>query len=156
MRISIGGDHRGFLLKGTLAEWLRQSRHEVTDVGANCAESSDYPDFAAAVAEQVSRGEADRGILICGSALGMAIVANKFIHVRAGPVHDEESARLSRAHNDLNVLCLSSDQWESRDVTGLVKLWLETPFDGGRHARRVDKIREIEQRNFVDGAAPGG
>ena len=145
MRIAIGSDHRGFTLKGRLVEMLGGMGHEVTDVGADSAESSDYPDYAAAVARQVSRGEADRGVLVCGSSIGMCIAANKFPGVRAGTCNDELTAEISRRHNDLNVLCLSGDVLGQRDVEPLLRTWLDTAFEGGRHARRVDKITAIEK-----------
>ena len=107
----------------------------------------DYPDIAAAVARRVSAGEVDRGILICGTGLGMCIAANKFPGVRAAPCHDDLTAEMSRRHNDLNVLCLSGDILGERLVDRLVAIWLSTEFEGGRHARRVQKISELECSN---------
>ena len=144
MRIAIGADHRGFVLKGALCDLLRKARHVVEDVGTHSAESCDYPDYAAAVARRVSSGQAERGILVCGSALGMAIAANKIAGIRATPCHDEATTRLSRQHNDANVLCLSADGISPEEAGRLTKLWLETAFEGGRHARRVEKIRQLE------------
>lgn len=144
MRIAIGGDHRGFEIKQTLAAALRQQGHQVDDVGTHSAESCDYPDFAAAVGRRVSAGQAERGVLICGSAIGMSIAANKFRGVRAAPCNDERSCVMSRKHNDLNVLCLSADVLDAPQIIALTQTWLATEFEGGRHQRRVEKIRQLE------------
>ena len=145
MRIAVGSDHRGLAMRSRIVDLLRQLDQEVIDVGAFDADSVDYPDVAAAVASRVSGGEVQRGILICGTGLGMCIVANKFPGVRAAPCHDDLTAELSRRHNDLNVLCLSGDMLGDRLVDRLVTIWLKTDFEGGRHARRVQKIAELEQ-----------
>lgn len=145
MRIAIGSDHRGFDLKKKVIAVLQEAGHDVQDAGASGDQSVDYPDFAAVVAKQVSDGEQDRGILICGTGIGMAIAANKFPRVRAAPCTDEVTAEISRRHNDLNVLCLSADLLSSRVVQRMVDVWINTEFEGGRHARRVDKITGIEQ-----------
>jgi ribose 5-phosphate isomerase B len=126
---------------------LTRLGQEAIDVGTDEQGPVDYPDVAAAVAGQVSRKEVDRGILICGSGLGMCIAANKFPGVRAAPCHDDLTAEMSRRHNDLNVLCLSGDILGERLVDRLVGIWLKTEFEGGRHARRVRKIAELEHRN---------
>ena len=144
MRISIGGDHRGFHLKQVLVPWLRSAGHEVTDEGAATTDSVDYPDYAAKVAHRVAHGEADRGILVCATGVGMCITANKVHGVRATTVADEEVARLSRQHNDVNVLCLSGDRLEPPAAQRIVEVWLDTEFEGGRHARRVEKIADLE------------
>jgi ribose 5-phosphate isomerase B len=144
MRIAIGADHRGFTEKGQLVELLRRQGHDVTDLGAHNAEPSDYPDFAAAVGRHVGTGQADRGILVCGSGIGVCIAANKVHGVRAGVVHDLREAEMSRRHNDLNVICLSADEPGPTPLADLLRVWFETPFEGGRHARRVDKIRQME------------
>jgi ribose 5-phosphate isomerase B len=115
------------------------------DVGADGNESVDYPDVAAVVAEKVSKGEVDRGILICGTGIGMCIAANKFTGVRAAPCHDDITAEMSRRHNDLNVLCLSADLLGEKLIDRMVEIWLNTEFEGGRHARRVEKITELEK-----------
>ena len=143
MRISVGNDHRGLILKSGLVPLLRSWGHEVVDEGTNEAGSADYPDFAAIVAGKVSRGEVDRGILVCGSGVGMAIAANKFPGVRATIVPNERVARLCRQHNNVNVLCLSEEQ--IGEYAALVKAWLEAEFEGGRHATRVDKITACER-----------
>lgn len=145
MRVSIGSDHRGFHIKAKLSELLREQGHEVVDAGTFDEQSIDYPDVAAAVAGAVSHGAADRGILICGTGIGMAIAANKFAGVRAATCHDEVTAEMSRRHNDVNVLCLSGDMLGERRMDRMVKLWLETEFEGGRHARRVAKITDLER-----------
>lgn len=145
MRIAIGSDHRGYQLKQQLADLIRSKGHEVEDVGADGEESVDYPDFAEQVARKISAGEIDRGILICGTGIGMAITANKFKGVRAGTCTDEVTAEISRRHNNLNVLCLSADMVSPRTAERMVKIWIETEFEGGRHQRRLDKIAEIEK-----------
>jgi ribose 5-phosphate isomerase B len=144
MRIAIGSDHRGFDAKRRLVPMLRQLGHEVTDVGADSHDSVDYPDFAFQVAKSVSEGRVDRGILICGTGIGMCIAANKIKGVRAAPCHDSITVEMSRRHNDANVLCLSADLLGDELIGRIVRLWLETEFEGGRHARRVDKIKRIE------------
>lgn len=146
MRIAIGSDHRGFALKGKLLDLLQHLGHDALDVGAPNAESSDYPDYAEAVARRVAQGEVERGILVCGSGIGMAIAANKVPGVRAAPCHDEITAEMCRRHNDVNVLCLSADMLGEKIIDNLVKTWLTTEFEGGRHARRVEKISAMEAR----------
>jgi ribose 5-phosphate isomerase B len=147
MKIAIGSDHRGFELKKRLIGALEKMGHAVENLGVNGTESSDYPDFAFAVAESVGQKESDRGILICGTGIGMCMAANKVAGVRAANVHDTITAELSRRHNDANVLCLSGDLLGEELVERLVKTWLTTDFEGGttRHARRVDKILKYEQ-----------
>lgn len=145
MKIVLGSDHRGVDAKRRLMEMLRNDGHEVTDVGPADGESVDYPDYAAFVAQQVSQGRADRGILICGTGIGMCITANKFRGVRAAPCHDSVTAEMSRRHNDANVLCLSADLLGDDLIDRMVKIFLETKFEGGRHARRVEKILKIEE-----------
>jgi ribose 5-phosphate isomerase B len=145
MRIAIASDHRGFHLKEKVISLLKAKGHEVIDDGPSNESSVDYPDFAALVAKKVSSGTADRGILICGTGIGMAIAANKFPGVRAAACVDEVTAELSRRHNDLNVLCLSGDLLSSRSTERLVEIWMSTEFEGGRHQRRVEKIRELEE-----------
>lgn len=146
MRVAIGSDHRGFDMKTKIIQILEAKGIEVEDEGTTGTESVDYPDFAAVVAGKVSCGQVDRGILICGTGIGMAIVANKFPGVRAAPCHDELTAEMSRRHNDLNVLCLSADMLSERRVGRLIDIWIDTEFEGGRHSRRVDKIAELERR----------
>ncbi len=145
MRIAVGSDHRGVALRTKIIDVLNNLGQEVVDVGTKDDKSVDYPDVAAVVARKVSRGEVDRGILVCGTGLGMAIVANKFPGVRAAPCHDSVTAELSRRHNDLNVLCLSGDILGERLIDRLVETWLNTEFEGGRHLRRVEKVKAIER-----------
>ena len=144
MKIAVASDHRGFTVKGMVLALLSELGHDGLDHGPNSNESVDYPDFAAEVAGAVAEGTAERGILICGTGMGMCIVANKFAGVRAANCHDDLTADMSRRHNDLNVLCLSADLLGDRLVNRMIEIWLETEFEGGRHARRVDKIAEHE------------
>lgn len=150
MKIALGGDHRGFALKNKLVDQLRQWGHEATDLGPDTSGSVDYPDYAEPVARMVASGEADRGILICGSGLGMCIAANKIPGIRAATCQDELSAEMSRRHNNLNVLCLSADRLGEKPIEDMVRIWLETEFDGGRHQNRVDKITALEHK-YCDG-----
>lgn len=145
MKVSIASDHRGVQIKARIAQTLASHGFTVLDEGAHDDEPQDYPDFAAMVAEKVSRGEAQRGILICGTGIGMSITANKFPGVRAAPCYDEVMVELSRRHNDLNVLCLGGDLIGDRNIDDLILLWMRTEFEGGRHARRVGKIEAIDQ-----------
>ena len=147
MRIAVGSDHRGVELRAKLIEFLRQLGQEVVNLGTDNHEEVDYPDIAAAVARKVGSGEVDRGILVCGTGVGMCIAANKIPGVRAAPCHDDITAEMSRRHNDLNVLCLSGDLIGERLADRLVEIWLKTSFDGGRHSRRNQKIADLEHRN---------
>ncbi|MGL4943528.1 MAG: ribose 5-phosphate isomerase B [Thermoguttaceae bacterium] len=146
MIIAIGSDHHGVVMRSDVQNLLTSWGYTVREFGPSVTDNEpvDYPDIAAEVASLVSRGEAERGILICGTGLGMSIVANKFPRVRAAAIWDEFTADLCRRHNDLNVLCLSADMMSEGVAQRIIKVWLETPFDGGRHARRVDKITAIE------------
>jgi ribose 5-phosphate isomerase B len=146
MRIAIGADHRGYPLKEKLRPWLAAQGHEVFDAGTAKTDSVDYPDYAAEVARKVAGGEADRGILVCATGVGMCITANKVPGVRATTCADEEVARLSRQHNDVNVLCLSGDRLDAPAAERILQTWITTPFEGGRHARRLEKIAELERR----------
>ena len=144
MKIAIGSDHRGFEAKARIITILHQLGHEVLDAGPRGRESADYPDFAFEVARAVGEGRAERGILICGTGIGMCIAANKVRGVRAAPCHDCVTAEMSRRHNDANVLCLSADLLGEDLIDRMVRIWLETAFEGGRHARRVEKITRFE------------
>ena len=144
MKIALGSDHRGFEAKRRVLVFLQQLGHEVLDVGTAGSESVDYPDFAYQVASRVSKGEAERGILICGTSIGMCIAANKVKGVRAAPCHDSITAEMSRRHNDANVLCLSADLLGEELIDRMVRIWLETSFENGRLARRVEKIQRYE------------
>lgn len=147
MKISIANDHRGIDLKQRIVEFLQGNGHEVSNMGTDTTDSVDYPDYAAKVCEQVASGEIDRGILICGSGIGMNIAANKHIGVRAVRAQDEYDAEWCRRHNNVNVLCLSADRIGEGSVDRLVDIWLTTEFEGGRHARRIDKLGEFEKRS---------
>lgn len=144
MKIAIGSDHRGFETKKRLVDQMRSLGHEVHDVGAMGPESVDYPDFAFPVAKSVGSHEVDRGILLCGTGLGMCIAANKVRGVRAVSCQDTVTAEMSRRHNDANVLCLAADLIGDDLMEQMVRIWLSTDFEAGRHARRVDQIRKIE------------
>ncbi|QDU77342.1 Putative sugar phosphate isomerase YwlF [Bremerella volcania] len=146
MKIAIGSDHRGYEVKTKIIEHLKKLGHESVDCGAHDCNSIDYPDIATAVAEKIVSGEVDRGILICGSGIGMAITANKFPGVRAATCHDDLTAEMSRRHNNVNVMCLSADLLGERLIDRMVDLWITTEFEKGRHQRRVDKISEVEKR----------
>jgi len=146
MKIAIGSDHRGVDLKRRLIASLREQGHEVLDLGPETHESVDYPDFAYEVARRVSNREVDRGLLICGTGIGMSIAANKVKGVRAASVNDTISAELCRRHNDANVLCVSADLLGEELIGRMVRIFVETPFDAGRHARRVEKIAKIENK----------
>ncbi len=144
MRIAVGSDHRGVELRAKLIGFLQGLGQEVVDVGISSNEDVDYPDIAALVARKVSTNEVERGILVCGTGVGMCIAANKVPGVRAAPCYDDITAEISRRHNDLNVLCLSSDLLGEKLADRLVEIWLNTPFEGGRHARRNQKIVDLE------------
>ena len=140
MRIAIGADHAGYILKDHLCARLAEAGHELHDFGAHSPDSVDYPDFAAEVARAVADGSAERGILVCGSGIGMAIAANRHRGVRAAACVDLYSAQLSRQHNDANVLTLGSRIVAPPLAEAIVGLFLATPFEGGRHQRRVAKL----------------
>lgn len=146
MKVAIGSDHRGFLLKEQIKSAFTPQNIEFQDFGAKSRESCDYPDFAFPVAEAVAGGQAERGILICGSGNGMLIAANKVRGVRAAMALTPEMARLSRLHNDANVLSIPADYVDPQLVPKIVKVWLETQFEGGRHQRRLEKIKEYETK----------
>lgn len=153
MRIVIGSDHRGVEAKRRLLATVRELGHEIIDAGTDRPESCDYPDFAYAAAARVSRGEADRGILICGTSIGMCIAANKVLGIRAASCQDSITAEMSRRHNDANVLCLSADLLGEELMGRMARIFLETPFEGGRHARRVEKIMQIEREQLGSGGS---
>lgn len=140
--IPIGADHAGFELKNRLVEALRALGYAPDDVGTHSSDSTDYPDFAHLVADRVSRGEAARGVLLCGTGLGMSYAANRHHGVRAAVAWTPEIARLAREHNDANVLVLPARFLSEAEGTEILKTWLETPFAGGRHGRRIAKIDE--------------
>ena len=145
LKIAIASDHRGLKIKNRLIQSLQASGYQLLDQGTDSDQPVDYPDFARIVAEKVSKGEAERGILICGTGIGMSIAANKFEGVRAASCYDEVMVEMSRRHNDVNILCLPGDLIGDRSVDDLVKMWLKTEFDGGRHLQRIEKITELER-----------
>jgi len=143
MRIAIGSDHAGFQAKERLRDTLHQAGHEILDKGTSGTESCDYPDFAVLVAGAVADKTADRGILICGTGIGMAMTANKIDGIRAAVCTDEFTAEMSRKHNDANVLCLGTRVVACEKIPLLAEIFLRTSFEGGRHERRVRKIDEV-------------
>jgi ribose 5-phosphate isomerase B len=151
MQVALGCDHRGFQLKMAVIDFLKQEGYGYHDYGCFGAESVDYPDFAQPVAESVAAGKSDFGILICATGIGMSIAANKVKGVRAALCCNALDAQLTRQHNDANVLCLSGDKVLVTEVAGFVRNFLITKFDGGRHSRRLDKVRAIEAK-FLDNA----
>lgn len=143
MKICIGSDHAGFELKERIASYLRDAGFDILDVGTDSEVSVDYPVYAFGVARSVAKGEAERGILVCGSGIGMCMAANRVFGVRAVTGYEPFGARMSRRHNDSNVLCLGS-RFTGRDLAmEIVNVWLNEPFEGGRHKRRVDLIDSI-------------
>jgi ribose 5-phosphate isomerase B len=145
MKVALASDHAGYEEKERLKPLLLELGVEVEDLGAVSAESVDYPDYARKVAEAVASGRATQGVLVCGSGTGMAIAANKVPGVRAAVAWSEETARLARQHNDANVLAIGARTTPHGDIPKVVRAWFETAFDGGRHAARVEKIRQIER-----------
>lgn len=152
MKIAVASDHRGFNIKDRILSQLAELHHEAQDFGPSTSDICDYPDYGAKAAQAVSDGVVDRAILICGSGIGMCIIANKFRGIRAALCHDDLSAEMSRRHNDANVMCLSADLLGERLASRMIELWMSTPFEGGRHARRIAKIADYEQSV---GAKPG-
>lgn len=146
MKIAIGSDHGGYLLKENIKEYLLAHHYEIEDFGTHSTNSVDYPDFAQAVAEAVADGQFDRGILICGTGLGISIAANKVRGIRAAVVHESFSAKMSRQHNNANILALGGRVVGPDLAMEIVDVWLNTPFEGGRHERRVNKIGAIEKK----------
>ncbi|MEK6657688.1 MAG: ribose 5-phosphate isomerase B [Nitrospirota bacterium] len=151
MKIAVGSDHAGYELKEKIGNHLIEQGKDIEDYGTNGNDSVDYPDFAVAVAEAVSKGRMDRGILVCGTGIGMSIAANKFPHVRAALCYDVFSAEMSRKHNNANILVLAGRALDSEVALKMVDAWLKTEFEGGRHKNRLDKISEIEKK-FMKGA----
>lgn len=145
MRISLGADHAGFELKEKVKHLIEELGHEVKDEGTVDNNSVDYPDYAKKVAEQVAAHKADRGVLVCGSGIGMAIAANKVPGIRAASINNVEEAKLSREHNNLNVLTLGARLTNEEVVYDIVETFLNTPFAGGRHEKRVEKISQLEK-----------
>lgn len=148
----MGADHAGYRLKDEIKAYLEQQGHQVEDLGCHCGDSVDYPDYANAVCEKVVSGEADRGILICGTGIGMSIAANKIPGIRCALVHDLFSAKATREHNDTNVLAMGERVIGPGLALEIVKVWLETPFsEGPRHVNRVNKVKQLEERYHSQG-----
>lgn len=150
LKVVLAADHGGVRLKADLLEFLAGKGLSVRDIGTNSEDPVDYPDYGFAAAEELRKGDADRAILICKSGIGMAIAANKAIGIRAALVSSVENAELSRRHNDANVLVLSANEIPPEAVRPIVGAWLSAPFDGGRHGRRVDKIRAFEASHWKE------
>ena len=145
MRIALAADHAGYLLKDELAAWLREAGHDVTDLGTNGPESVDYPEYGARLARAVGSGEAERGIAVCGSGIGIAIAVNRFAGCRCAQVNEPLSAELARTHNDANVIALGARLIGSDMAKACVLAFLDTDFAGGRHQRRVDQLSSLLQ-----------
>ncbi len=145
MKVALAADHAGFELKQMTVSRLEAAGHEVIDMGTGSIESVDYPVYATRVAREVAGGKADRGILVCGTGLGMYITANKIAGVRAVGPCSVEQAELSRRHNDANILCLGQRMMEDKTAFDIIDVWLRTGFDGGRHVRRLGQIAELEK-----------
>ncbi|MDU3117835.1 MAG: ribose 5-phosphate isomerase B [Finegoldia magna] len=147
MKIAIAADHGGFELKDSMVEYIKSLGNEVMDLGTNSADSVDYPDYAKKVCEEIQQGDSDLGILICGTGIGMSLAANKFEGVRAACVSDVYSAKMSRNHNNANVLCIGARVIGDEVAKLIIKTFLENEFEAGRHQRRVDKIMAFEKEN---------
>jgi ribose 5-phosphate isomerase B len=160
VKILVASDHGGFALKSRIVDVLKKRKIDVEDLGSDSAESVDYPDYAVKVAERISQGQADAGVLVCGTGIGMCIAANKFKNVRAAVVSESYSARMAKEHNNANILCVggrvmgpqddpqSPVRRASEPIENVLAAWLDAKYEGGRHDRRLDKIREIEKKNF--------
>ena len=147
MKIAIAADHGGFELKDSMVEYIKSLGSEVVDLGTNSADSVDYPDYAKKVCEETQKGNSDLGILICGTGIGMSLAANKFEGIRAACVSDVYSAKMSRNHNNANVLCIGARVIGDEVAKLIIKTFLENEFEAGRHQRRVDKIMAFEKEN---------
>ncbi|HVP39034.1 MAG TPA: ribose 5-phosphate isomerase B [Candidatus Saccharimonadales bacterium] len=154
MRVGLGSDHRGRAVKDAAAAWLRAHGHEVVDFGTRTEGACDYPDYAFPVAEGVAGGRLDRGVLVCGTGIGMSIAANKVAGVRAALVSSAAGAAQTRAHNDANVLVLAGDTTPPAQVGDIVAAFLNGPYEGGRHDRRLGKIRDYERGHAQKGEPP--
>ncbi len=147
MKVALGCDHAGYVLKDVVWACLESGGHEVIDEGTSSSESCDYPDFAEKVALRVAAGDAERGVVICATGIGMSMAANRVRGIRAALCNDLYTARFSRLHNDANILALGARVVGAGLAEEIVRTWMETPFEGGRHSRRVGKFGEIEERN---------
>jgi ribose 5-phosphate isomerase B len=145
VKIVIGSDHGGFELKEELKAFLSEQNISVEDLGTQNAESVDYPDYAAKVAERIAKGDADAGVLVCGTGIGMCMTANKFKGIRAAVLTTEFEAEMAKAHNNANVICLGGRVLDAGAAKNLTAIWLKTEYEGGRHDRRLAKIAELEK-----------
>jgi ribose 5-phosphate isomerase B len=145
MRIALAADHAGFAVKRRLIEELKRLGHRTADFGTDSVESCDYPDYATPAARSVAEGSNDRAILVCNNGIGMCMVANRIPGVRGALVYSERTAEMTRKHHDSNVLCLGGQQFPEEDLLKFVRVWLETEFEGDRHARRVQKVEALER-----------
>ena len=145
MRIAVGSDHAGFHLKTALRDWLVDQGHEVEDVGTFSAERADYPIYGAAAAAKVANGDADFGVVVCGSGQGICMAANKVAGIRGAVIRDEQDAQMSRLHNDANVACFGERVTDSETAINALQVFLATSFEGGRHQARVDLLSELDQ-----------
>ncbi|MHB0914203.1 MAG: ribose 5-phosphate isomerase B [Thermoleophilia bacterium] len=150
MKVVIAADHAGYNLKSRIIEHLQGGGDEVVDLGTDSTDSVDYPAFAIEVARAVASGQAERGILVCGTGLGMCITANKFAGIRAVGPGSTEQAEMSRRHNDANILCLGERTMEAGLALAILDTWMETPFDGGRHSERLEQITDLETIKELD------
>lgn len=146
MRIAVGSDHAGFHLKTALRDWLVDQGHEVEDVGTFSAERADYPIYGAAAAAKVANGDADFGVVVCGSGQGICMAANKVAGIRGAVIRDEQDAQMSRLHNDANVACFGERVTDNETAINALRVFLATSFEGGRHQARVDLLGELDQQ----------
>ncbi|MED4071067.1 ribose 5-phosphate isomerase B [Priestia endophytica] len=148
MKVAIASDHGGITIRNEIISLMKEMNIEYEDLGCECNTSVDYPDYAIPVAEKVTRGEVDRGILICGTGIGMSIAANKVMGIRCALVHDLFSAKATREHNDSNILSMGERVIGPGLAREIAKVWLTTPFDGGRHEKRINKVKIYEEKEL--------
>ncbi|RAS76332.1 ribose 5-phosphate isomerase B [Priestia endophytica] len=148
MKVAIASDHGGITIRNEIISLMKEMNIEYEDLGCECNTSVDYPDYAIPVAEKVTRGEVDRGILICGTGIGMSIAANKVMGVRCALVHDLFSAKATREHNDSNILSMGERVIGPGLAREIAKVWLTTPFEGGRHEKRINKVKIYEEKEL--------
>ena len=145
MKLSVAADHRGYQAKERMKALLTELGHEAQDFGTDSSKPCDYPDYAYPAAKMVVEGKAERGIFFCGTGIGMSLAANKVRGIRAALCHDEVTVDMARRHNNANILCLPADQLGEKQMAQIIRIFLETPFDGGRHLRRIRKLGKIEE-----------